>query len=545
MNPGELVMRDLVDALIQENLFGFAEGRADTETGHYEVAAPGPPIRLLVRDGGALQRHRFAGGPVRHGDTELTPDALLRLLAADSPHGARVAADLRTAVEHAEVTLTARRRFTGPGGERLAATRDRPFHPTARAAVGWAAAELAEYGPMRRESLALAWVAVPADLLRFGGGPGSADLPAMLLTDHDRDRLAEALRGLDGWRALPVHPWQLEHVLPREFPANRLRPLPRAGRFHPTAALRTLGSATENGVHVKLPLGIATLGAARLLPPRYLDNGERAERTMRTLLAADPLLRHRVALCDERTWCGWHAAEGDEFADRPGQLAAQVRRYPPIEPDALALPMAALAAHEWDHLSGLIDREPVAFFTETAEIFLKVALGFLRYGVLPELHGQNVVLVLRAGSPVRLVLRDHDTLRLHPAWMAAAGVPDPGYRVKPGAPQSLRLDSPAELLGYLQTLGIQVNLYGIADALARHLGIAEGVFWRRIRTAITGALDTLELPGHLANLVKRRLLDAPHWPSRQVLGPLLREGSSTGVSMPASTGQVPNPLVRA
>ncbi|WP_216214039.1 IucA/IucC family protein [Amycolatopsis aidingensis] len=544
MNPGELVLRDLVDTLIQENLFGFAEGTADPATGHYEVPAPGGPVRLRVRDGGALQRHRFAGGPVRHGDTELTPDALLLLLAADSPHGARVAADLRTAVEHAGVTLAARRGFADPGGERLAATRNRPFHPTARAAVGWTATELAEYGPMRREPLAPAWVAVPGDLLRFGGGPGSRDLPALLLPDRERDRITEAMRGLDGWHALPVHPWQLEHVLPGEFPANQVRPLPRAGRFRPTAALRTLAAVPDDDLHLKLPLGIATLGAARLLPPRYLDNSERAEGTMCALLAVDPPLRQRVALCDERTWCGWHAADGDEFADRPGQLAAQVRRYPPVEPDALALPMAALAAHEWDHLDGLIGREPVAFFAETAALFLRAAFGFLRYGVLPELHGQNVVLVLRAGSPVRLVLRDHDTLRLHPAWMSAAGVPDPGYRVKPGAPQSLRLDSAEELLGYLQTLGIQVNLYGIADALARHFGIAEGVFWARLRAAVTSALGALELPGHVANLVEKQLLHAPHWPSRQVLGPLLRQGPAAGVSMPASTGQVPNPLVR-
>jgi siderophore synthetase component len=324
-----------------------------------------------------------------------------------------------------------------------------------------------------------------------------------------------------------------------------VRPVARdIGRFRPTASLRTLGSSAQTH-HVKLPLGIATLGATRLLPPRYLDNGERGERLMRALVQRDPALRRRVSLCDERTWCGW---DGDEFGDRPGHLAAQLRTYPAgvPGPGTLALPMAALAAHEWATLGPAIadDFDPVGFFGALSAAFSEVGLAFLRYGVLPELHGQNVVVTLREGLPERFVLRDHDTLRLHSPWMAAAGVPDPGYRVKPGAPQSLKLDSAEELIGYLQTLGFQVNLYGIADALGRHYGLEESVFWEQLRAVLEGCLADVELPEHVAAVVRRQLLQAPTWPTRQVLGPLLRQGSSDGVSMPAAGGVGRNPLLR-
>jgi siderophore synthetase component len=400
---------------------------------------------------------------------------------------------------------------------------------------------------MRPDPLGLDWVAVRRDRLRFGTGAGADRFADLLLDAPDRERLAATLGG--GFCLLPVHPWQLDHVLPRAFAAELgaglVRPVARGvGRFRPTASLRTLCSPAPER-HVKLPLGIATLGAARLLPPRYLDNGDRAERLMRVLLDRDPALRRRVSLCDERTWCGW---AGDELADRPGHLAAQLRTYPAgvlDEPGTLAVPMAALAAHEWGTLGPALhaDRDPVGFFRALAAAFAAVGLGFLRHGVLPELHGQNVVVTLRDGRPERFVLRDHDALRLYPAWMAAAGVPDPGYRLRPGARQSLRLGSAEALVGYLQTLGFQVNLYGIADALGRHYDVAEAVFWEQLRGALVGCLAELDLPGHVALVVRRQLLGAPTWPARHVLGPLLRDGSCTGVSMPAATGRARNPLV--
>ncbi|MBK1785285.1 IucA/IucC family protein [Prauserella cavernicola] len=519
----EEVTRDLVDALIRERLFGFGDGTIEGEW--YRVG----DVRVRVREGDGLTPVRFAGGPVLHGSAELGPDELVRLVARGETCAEQVAADVRTAIEHGAVAAVPP--HTGAlgmlAGERLAASRNRPFHPTARAAAGWSAAELARYGTTRAEPLALDWVAVRTESLRFGSG--ERDLAGLLLGDA-------APAAPDGFHAVPVHPWQREHVLPREFAdelaRGDIRPLATGlGAFRPTSSLRTL-AAPEQSLHVKLPLGIATLGAARLLPPRYLDNGERAERTLRDVLARDAELASLVAVCDERSWCGW---AGDEFADRPGHLAAQLRTYPADVADAV--PMGAFAAPA---LHAGWECDPVPFFRALAESFCAVALGFLRYGVLPELHGQNVAVTLVDGVPGRFVLRDHDTVRIHPQWMRAAGVAEPGYRVKPGARQSLVLDEPGELVGYLQTLGLQVNLHGIADALSRHYGITENVLWNQLRAALISCFDrTHPLPE-----VERLLLRSPTWPSRTVLGPLLRQGTSAGVSMPASTGRVPNPLLR-
>ncbi|WP_219418635.1 IucA/IucC family protein [Pseudonocardia nigra] len=591
--PGDLVMRDLVDALIQENLWGFADAAAVTAPSAEgpEPVAPGEQWRRVdlidgwicfrARPAGALQPYRLSRAPVWHRAPEapprpLEPEELLRLLAeahppapGDPPHAAQVVADLRTAVQHAAVVDGGRTRLADarprPAGllaaERLAVTRNRPFHPTARAAAGWTADELDRYGPMRQQPLGLDWVAVRRDRLRHGTGTGSDRLHELLLDEADRRRLDAALdrTGLhaEEMQPLPVHPWQLEHVLPTayaaELAAGEVVPLVRdLGRFHPTASLRTLTTAPETELHVKLPLGIATLGAARLLPPRYLDNSERAQQLMQQLIERDAVLRARVQLCDERAWCGWRDPGGaDEFDDRPGQLCAQLRAYPAglfEDPAVLVLPMAALAAHEWDVLGPAVSgnrfgaADAAELFRQLAGAFCEMGLAFLRYGVLPELHGQNVVVALRDGAVDRFVLRDHDTLRLYPGWMAAEGVADPGYRIRPAAPQSLCLPSAEALVGYLQTLGFQVNLYGVADALCRHYGLDERMLWAELRAAVVDALALLALPGPVVGLLERQLLQVPTWPSRLVLGPLLRQGRSGGVSMPAGTGRVPNPL---
>lgn len=560
--PGhDLVLRDLVDASMQE---GLAEALPDATAPEplagllpdeywCRIPLPGGDLVFRGRDGGALQAHRLSRGPVWRDGVRLAADAVVRALAPDEPCAADVAADVRLAVEHAAVTRAGWRRLGTQWaqpmltGERIAATRNRPFHPTARAAVGWTAADLEAFGPMRAEPLGLDWLAVRKDRLRFGEGEGSEDLARAVLADHQLAWLSTAMDAVgvgDDYLPLPVHPWHYDHVLPREFAseiaAGEVVPVARGiGRFHPTSSLRTLITADRPDVHLKLPLGVTTLGAARLLPPRYLDNGDRAQRTMELLLDRDEALS-AVALCDERSWCGWRGGD-DEFADRPGQLAAQVRTYPALD-DGLPLPMAALAAQEWDALEPALAAhgfaDPVAFFGVLAEAFTTMTLGFLRNGVLPEVHGQNMVVVLADGA-VRFVLRDHDTLRLYPRWMAAAGVPDPGYRIKPGAPQSLHLDSAWGLLGYAQTLGFQVNLYGIADAIGRHYGVPEAELWEAIRKAVRRSLDRVAVPGKIAD----GLLCTRHWPSRHVLGPLLRAGHSAGVSMPAGIGSVPNPLL--
>ncbi|SNR74427.1 Siderophore synthetase component [Haloechinothrix alba] len=586
-DAAELVLRDLVDTLLQENRYGVADTVAACAGPRVDIA---PLVRAEVwctvpagrgtllfrgRDGGALQRYRLSRGPVWYVDPGepprvLAPDEVLTTLASSHGHldepAEQVAADLRVAVEHTAAAVPDRSAGLAtptPGemlaGERLAATRCRPFHPTARAIVGWSVAELEQYGPGRGHPVALDWVAVRHEGLRYGTGTDAVWLARQLLDDRARGALSDAMvaagLGAGEYAAIPVHPWQFDRVLPSvfgdEIAANDIIPLARSvGRFHPTSSLRTLAASPESEWHLKLPLGVETLGITRLLPPRELDNAQRAQATLRSILERDGRLASMVVLSEEHHWCTWGG--DDEFADRPGQLAVQLRRYPRElldDPGAVVLPMAALAAHEWDALAktlagaGFDAGDPAGFFRTLSEAFCALAFGFLRHGVVPELHGQNVLVELAGGNVRRFVLRDYDTLRICPEWMEMAGSPDPGYRTKGGGTPALALPGMRELAGYFQTLGVQVNLYSIIDAMTRYYGLDERVLWSRLRQAVRGCLDRIGLARSLATLLEAVLLREATWPSRQVLGPLLDRVRTPGMVMPAGAGHVPNPLL--
>jgi staphyloferrin B synthase len=163
------------------------------------------------------------------------------------------------------------------------------------------------------------------------------------------------------------------------------------------------------------------------------------------------------------------------------------------------------------------------------------------YGVMPELHGQNVVLVCRNGDVAGLLLRDHDTLRICPPLLEARGIALPDYRIDPSTPNTLVLNDPEKLLAYFQTLAIEVNLYAIAIAMSARFDIEEAWFWRTIRASLSKWLEQSALSPAAQRLAREALLQSERWPFKQVLAPLLTQ-TQLGTGMPSSFGEIANPL---
>lgn len=584
------VMEDLVQALIRENLFGIPEQGSITDAGPPPVAEAyslmdgeswfhlplksGGEVGFRIKGDPRFQSICLSRLPVVHWEpleggkgrlTRPTPAGLIRLLLSEKGAGsdrfanaAGFCEELETAVLHTALSMEAEKRMRMGAsdfleGERRAALRDRPFHPTAKAKIGWNEADCHQYGPESGRDFGLDWVAVARDRLCSGRGFDPKDFVGVLLTSEERRELEEAARcrgiDLDTFALLPVHPWQMEHVLPdtfeKEMEEGRIRTVAwGVGRYRATSSLRSLAPAGGGNVHVKLPLGVGSLSALRILPLRYLDNGEKAEEVMRGLCRRDPLLGKRVRLCAEGEWSAWKAPEEAFFDDKPGHLAAQIRRYPTdLEGDSgvTLLPMSALAAEEWEGRP-FTGKDPLTWFREVCDRFFEVGFTFAGYGVMPELHGQNVVLILRGGQVEGLLLRDHDTLRIHHGWMERRGVPDPGYTVKPGTPNTLILPTPEAMVSYFLTLGIQVNLYSIADAILRRSGLEEDAFWQTMRESAWETLVRLPLREEMRSVLEQVLFREDVWPFKQILTPILMREGSGGGSMPSGSGTIPNPF---
>jgi siderophore synthetase component len=461
--------------------------------------------------------------------------------------------------------------------ERRAAFRDRPFHPVAKAKGGWTQADYEAFSAESGKPITLEWIAVQRDYVLSGSGSSKDNKPEglpevtpadLLLSLEDRSSVHNALerQGLstEQYIALPVHPWQrssmLPHMIRAELESGICVPLDVAtGVYYATSSARSLAPQNGSNRHLKLPLGIVSLGAVRYLPAVHMMNGERGQRLLEQALALDPVLRERLSLCDEKSWWAYLPENGDYFAEPPRHLSALVRQYPAALTEAgnsRIVPMSALAVHTTDGTDPILDiwirerglspsaESATQLFKEVCLQFFTICLRLFRLGVMPEIHGQNVVLTLKDGMITGMLLRDHDSIRLHVPWMDQHGLDDPHYKMKPGYPNSLYNETPQKLLLYLQTLGIQVNLYSILEAIASLYSMDEKQLWQVLKDSLYQAIELAELTGAVKELVVTSLFEKPIWPWKNLIKPLLeQEGTVTG-SMPSGMGETVNPFHR-
>jgi siderophore synthetase component len=180
-------------------------------------------------------------------------------------------------------------------------------------------------------------------------------------------------------------------------------------------------------------------------------------------------------------------------------------------------------------------------FKEVCAAFFDINLRLYRIGLLPEIHGQNSVLIWKEGRIEGMLLRDHDSVRLHLPWLEAQGIADPEYRIRPGYSNSLYNETPEKLLFYLQTLGIQVNLYAIIDRLAAVYAMDERSLWNILQESLKETILSLPFPDDVRTQMEEILFIRDYWPLKLVVRPLLEQEGVPG-SMPSGKGIVQNPF---
>ncbi|MHB2248004.1 IucA/IucC family protein [Pseudomonas fitomaticsae] len=453
--------------------------------------------------------------------------------------------------------------------EQWASLRDRPYHPLAKAKQGLLQSEYLQYQAEFAEPVALNWVAVRKDMLQ--GGEGVTDLetiyPAryLLPADLQKSLAAElASRGIDETHiALPVHPWQFEHVLQGQLGAEFDRGVCQRLDFQEasvfaTSSLRSMTPCFDSADYLKLPMAIYSLGASRYLPAVKMINGGLSEKLLHQVRTLDPVLAQTLHLCDESKWWAFMPPQATLFDEAPRHLSAMVRSYPQAlldDPDCRLLPMAALGTplpgsqrhffDEWLSYRQLpVEASSVlTLFGELCERFFDVNLRMFRLGMLGEVHGQNAVLVWKAGQAQGLLLRDHDSLRIFVPWLERNGMADPQYRIKKGHANTLYHNCPEDLLFWLQTLAVQVNVRAIIDTLSSVYSVPVTALWTTLRTVLETLIRQIDFDDAARAMLQRQLFDAPRWPQKLLLTPMIERAGGPG-SMPFGKGEVVNPFQR-
>lgn len=453
--------------------------------------------------------------------------------------------------------------------ERRAALRDRPFHPVAKAKQGLDEANHERYAAEFDRPMALRWIAVDRRCLVQGTsaarGEWQCEPVDRILTTTERQAIeAEmARRGLarSTHLAMPVHPWQMRHGLPEHLPqllagGDGVALETAGGEFQATSSLRSLAPLAASRYYLKLPMAVFSLGAARYLPAVKLINGERGQTMLEQARSLEPELQSRLYLCEERQWWSYMPHGCGLFDDPPRHLGVMVREYPAslLENERVRLlPMAALGVplsrqdghvfDDWLRFRQLPadDHAIETLFAEVCTAFFDIVLRLYRLGLMPEIHGQNAVLVWQDGHISGLLLRDHDSVRLHQPSIERHGIADPDYRIRPGYSNSLYNEHPRDLLFYLQTLGIQVNLHAIIEALTLHYSVDETSLWRVLRTCLEERIAHLPFSEAQRETLHAVLFKDLQWPLKCVLRPLLEQQGVPG-SMPSAKSSLPNPF---
>ncbi|MDX2675381.1 IucA/IucC family protein [Streptomyces sp. NY05-11A] len=389
------VLGRLWGAFSREELPGIAERTRESGTLVVHLADGG---RLTGPD---LATERFPSVP---DDFTVTgPDGTIHepahLLGAlgplTAPGAARLASELDNSVANLALARAANgepRPIRDSADAEQAVVDGHPQHPCCRTRTGLSVAEVLAYAPEHHPVIDLALLAVPADRWQ-----GTGDWPEEL---RDGDTVL-----------MPLHPWQREHVLTQH---PELTVVDRTIAARPLLSMRTLVPLDAlPGRHIKTALDVQVTNYRRTISPAEVADG--------------PPLSELVAAVVDKAGFGdslrilRELAGGAVLVDGSPSpsLAAMIRESSEFHlgPGEIAVPLTAV------HATGaaVVTVDPVVWLSDFARLVLPPALTLLSMGVALEAHGQNTLVALRDGRPVRVLYRDLDGVRIHPGRLAAHG----------------------------------------------------------------------------------------------------------------------------
>ncbi|WP_201590578.1 IucA/IucC family protein [Psychrobacter sp. Pi2-51] len=480
--------------------------------------------------------------------------------------------------------------------EQWASLMDRPFHPLAKGKLNFTSQEYKRYMAEFNQPIKLVWVAIANSHVMVAEHvqDTTTQNPAKYLLDTmQQQKLMRELddKGIaDTHIAMPVHPWQMIHVIDEMYADDLANGTVVALKFdelitYASSSMRSMLIDADTPNSIKLPIGVYALNSKRYLPALKLINGEKNQAILMQARTLDPVLSAQLRLWDERLWWGYmspshlhdkSAINPQFYQEKPTHLGAMLRQLPAdlCDDKVQLLPMASLGMLVYKQgvshhiFDGIVqegihstnqnssqdsaqeklpqNKKPavIACFKNLCDVFLGTMLRCLRLGFAPEMHGQNIVIVLKDNRFTSLLLRDHDSVRIHLPWLARHQISDPEYLSPPDFKNRLYRETPQALIFYLQSLGLLVNIRAIIESLVEHYHINEDTLWHEAMMSIEQSLVTIDFDDDQRQVIRDELLNGSHYPHKTLLLPVIARGSDPHGSMPAGESKTINPFKR-
>jgi siderophore synthetase component len=297
--------------------------------------------------------------------------------------------------------------------------------------LGFGLNDYRAFAPETGAPVQLEWIAVHRSHAVFTSSAGldyrvhlKAELGALL--GHFDAGLQVLGLDPDQYFLMPVHPWQWENKLTVTFAAEIARQrIVHLGTgtdtYQAQQSIRTFFNTSVPDRHyVKTALSVLNMGFMRGLSPQYMKATPAINDWLRTLIEADGALQSRgFTMIGEIAAIGYHngyyEAGSTNGSPYRKMLSALWRESPlPLLQDGQQLATMASLLHVDSEgtpmVSALIERSglaPEQWLRRYFEAYLVPLVHCLyQYELAFMPHGENVILVLEDGVPVRAIMKD-------------------------------------------------------------------------------------------------------------------------------------------
>ena len=362
--------------------------------------------------------------------------------------------------------------------------------------IGFDMQDYYQFAPESASALQLVWIAVRKDKTTFSALEG---LDHDSLLKHElgeqfsafQQHLSALGQAADSFYFMPVHPWQWREKIARIFAGEIARgDIIYLGEsqdcYQVQQSIRTFFNLTApQKCYVKTALSILNMGFMRGLSPLYMSCTPQINAWVADLIESDSYFAEQgFVILKEIAAIGYHHRYYEEALTQDSaykkMLSALWREspLPHIEPQQTLMTMAALlhVDHQEQALlaalithSGLSAKEWVKRYLN---LYLSPLLhAFFAYDLVFMPHGENLILVLDAGIPVKILMKDigEEVAVLN------------GSEPLPQEVQRLAVELEEEMkLNYILLDIFDCIFRYLAPILDKHTEVSEALFWELV-----------------------------------------------------------------